>query len=153
MQFKNKNKLLRNPKQWHTQWKSLYKRRPAELEVKVCEEIKKPGMHHRTASWYCGYWFYTSQDLTFGLDVTRWECALELNGACSGDQSFEVWGLHLVVGLGEACPLPPPPPPPNFRVFPLDQFPCLHTVNMLFETQHNYNLVFSRIIGISSTEI
>ena len=56
-------------------------------------------------------------------------------------------GLHLVVGLGEACP------PPDFRVFPLDQFPCLHTVNMLFETQHNYNLVFSGIIGISSTEI
>ena len=37
---------------------------------------------------------------TFGLHVTRGECALELDGACSGDQLFEVlksWGIHLVV--------------------------------------------------------
>ena len=41
--------------------------------------------------WCCSSWswLHTSQDLTFGLDVTRGECALELAGACSGDQSFE----------------------------------------------------------------
>ena len=42
----------------------------------------------------------TAQDLTFSLDVTRGECALELDAAWGDDQSFEVLkcgGLHLVV--------------------------------------------------------
>ena len=39
-------------------------------------------------------------DLTFSLDVTRGECALKLDGARGGNQSFEVLkcgGLHLVI--------------------------------------------------------
>ena len=41
-----------------------------------------------------------SQDLAFGLVVTRGESVLELDGAWGGNQSFEVFkcgGLHLVV--------------------------------------------------------
>ena len=73
-------------------WRSHYEGRPVDLEVKVCEEIKKPGMHRHAVSWYCSSWswFQTSQDLTFGFDVTRGECALELDGAWGGNQSFEI---------------------------------------------------------------
>ena len=39
-----------------------------------------------------------SQDLTFSLDATRGECALELDGAYGGDQSFEVTEVVLVGG-------------------------------------------------------
>ena len=40
---------------------------------------------------------------TFGLHVTRGECALELDGARGGDQSTEVLksgGIHLVITEG-----------------------------------------------------
>ena len=32
-------------------------------------------------------------DLTFSLAVTRGECVHELDGACCGGQSFEVWWI------------------------------------------------------------
>ena len=88
------NKLLRNPKQWHTQWRSLYeRRRPVELELKVCEEIKKPGTHRCAVLWYCSSWFYTSQDLTFGLDATRGECALEVMVLAVAISRLKSWSV------------------------------------------------------------
>ena len=92
-------------------WRSLYERgRPVELEVKVYEEMK-PGTHRHTFLWCCSLkkksWLHTLLDLSFGLVATRGECALELDGACSGmpldPPRFQFPCLLLSA--------PPPPPP------------------------------------------
>ena len=180
-------------------WRSHYEGRPVDLEVKVCEEIKKPGMHRHAVSWYCSSWswFQTSQDLTFGFDVTRGECALELDGAWGGNQSFEILKCGVITEVvpaggsedekvyfhktdlriasdcidfdlsgwisgwvGDGGSIPPgrfwsfgwisrgggwgvgggggyPRIPLDFRVFPMNQFPCLclHWILLMLQQQ------------------
>ena len=117
------------------------------MYVKVCEELRKPGMHLCMVSWCYSSWFHTVPYII--QPNFQFRCSLDDAWvAISRLKSWSVWGLsfgchwggssqwqwgqkkfilfplkwlHDSFTLPRFCPLIPI----DFWIFPLNRFPCL----------------------------